>query len=305
MSKMAEKRMNKVINLVKLMVQKGINTYDREEDFETFFHNELFEEVRREAEAIAYPRKKNSDMPKKPKNAWIFFCQEERERLKKSGKKFSPVEMTHALSSEWTKLTEKDKARLAKFVQEDKERYVAEVMALPEEKRPPAFRKKDKKTKVTGYTLFCKENKCEYPGEKWVDVRKKLNESWKEIDAEEKKEYAERAKKINEGEVDEEISPVREPTPPPSPPPPSPSPPTPSPPKKKAPAKKKARSDTEDEEVPKKVVKKKALADSDAEDEDEDRPKTPEKAKPRIVPDAPKKKVPTKKKARNDDSESD
>lgn len=304
---MAEKRMNKVINLVKLMVQKGINTYDKEEDFETFFQNELFEEVHREAEAIAYPRKKNSDMPKKPKNAWIFFCQEERERLKKSGKKFSPVEMTHALSSEWTKLTEKDKAHFATLVEEDKKRYVAEVMALPEEKRPPAFRKKDKKTKVTGYTLFCKENKCEYPGEKWVDVRKKLNESWKEIDAEEKKEYAERAKKINEGEVDEEIapeieappsaspSPIREPTPPP----------TPSPPKKKAPVKKKARSDTEDEEVPKKVVKKKARTDSDAEDEDEDRPKTPEKAKPRIVPDAPKKKVPTKKKAHNDDSESD
>jgi hypothetical protein len=294
MSKMAEKKMNKIVMLVKMIALKAINTYDKDEDFEEFFTNELLEEVRTEAEFIVHPKKRNEGMPKKPLSAWIFFCKEERERIKKSGRQYAPTEMTTVLAQAWGTLKEKDKVKYQVNADEDKKRYHDEVMALPEEKRPPTFRKANKKVKLTGYTLFCKEHKDEmqakYPGMKWLDLRKKINEIWKETDAEEKKTYTTRANRLNNPSEDEneaEVEVVEE----------AESEEVKTPPKKKGEKKKPTSEDDENEapiaaeveevKTPKKKGeknKKKPVKPASEDEDEEERPryKTPAKAKPKI-----------------------
>jgi hypothetical protein len=102
--------------------------------------------------------KKKEDKPKKSKSAYLFFCEEERSRIKQAQPELKSTEITVLLGQRWNAL-KKDSSRASelasyeKKASADNERYVKEkgqATVKPQEK--------PKKPK-SAYLLFCEETR--------------------------------------------------------------------------------------------------------------------------------------------------
>ena len=71
------------------------------------------------------PRDPNA--PKKSKNGYMFFCQDNRERVKKEHPGIDGKEIVKHLSKEWNGLSDKQKAPYQKKANSDKDRYQQEM----------------------------------------------------------------------------------------------------------------------------------------------------------------------------------
>lgn len=73
-------------------------------------------------------RKKQRDpnAPKKSKNGYMFYCQENRERVKKANSGIDGKEIVRILSKEWNNLTDKKKSPYQKMAAKDNVRYQKE-----------------------------------------------------------------------------------------------------------------------------------------------------------------------------------
>ena len=75
--------------------------------------------------------KKNSHLPKKPKSAYFFFCDEKRpaliEKAKKGNKKVVIGNIAKKLGEMWGKLNDKNKEKYNKLATGDKVRYEKEM----------------------------------------------------------------------------------------------------------------------------------------------------------------------------------
>ena len=140
--------------------------------------------------------KKNKDAPKRPKSSYLFFCMEERAKIKEEmGEDAKATEVTAALGVAWGELKESKKKadvskmeKLTKMAEDDKTRYLAEMSLaaekegsnteesslsnedVVEEYAAPVKPKTVKGTtkgvkdenvpkKKNGYTTFCQENR--------------------------------------------------------------------------------------------------------------------------------------------------
>lgn len=76
-------------------------------------------------------RKKQRDpnAPKKSKNGYMFYCQDNRERVKKEHPGIDGKEIVKHLSNQWNGLSDKQKAPYLKKANADKERYQQEMTA--------------------------------------------------------------------------------------------------------------------------------------------------------------------------------
>ncbi len=76
--------------------------------------------------------KKNSNLPKKPKSAYFFFCDDARppllEKAKKKGKKVVIGDIAKELGTKWKALTDKKKEKYVKLNKGDKVRYENEMV---------------------------------------------------------------------------------------------------------------------------------------------------------------------------------
>ena len=76
--------------------------------------------------------KKNSNLPKKPKSAYFFFCDDVRpamlEKAKKKGKKVVIGDVAKELGTKWKSLSDKKKEKYVKLNKEDKVRYENEMV---------------------------------------------------------------------------------------------------------------------------------------------------------------------------------
>ena len=144
---------------------------------------------------------KDPNKPKKGKTAYIFFCAEQRPDVKKTLGDVNQKEILAELGRRWNALKDsglaEDKEKLhayEKNAQEDKERYLREMtqyeggepeQTTKDELTPPPAKSSPKKSagKVTGYQLFCKENreqtKQDHPELKGSEITKRLAELWK------------------------------------------------------------------------------------------------------------------------------
>ena len=151
-------------------------------------------------------KKQDDGLPKRPQNAWIFFCNEQRESVKKSNPSISPKDITKKLSDQWKTLSDKKKEKYEKKAQEDKKRYEEELESLPDDKKPK--KKASSPKKVNGYIVFCHEKrdglKKKFPDPK--ELTSKLAKMWKELDDEEKKEYNAKADEQNGVSDDDELT---------------------------------------------------------------------------------------------------
>ena len=165
------------------------------DDCEKFFKEKMFEKIHESLYQFTRPKKNTG--PKRPKNAWIFYCTEQRPLLKLKNPELGTAELTKEVSEKWKTLSNKKKEKYEQLAEQDKKRYEEEIMALPEDQRP---KKKEKGSgRVSGYMVFCnyKREEVKESYENPREVIKELARMWRELEKDEKENYNERASEHN------------------------------------------------------------------------------------------------------------
>ena len=138
-------------------------------------------------------------MSKKNKSAYLYFCEDERIKIKQENNIDSKKIMSE-LAIRWKVLKEKDIDRLKHYENlaiQDKNRYLNEKKegVIPSE----TINKKEEKLKgetpkkVNGYIIFCKKNRENFkksnPESGPKEITKKLAETWTKLSEDEKESY--------------------------------------------------------------------------------------------------------------------
>ena len=93
------------------------------EDMEKYVPNEEEETKTKKPRA-----KKPKDAPKNPKSAYMFYCEKNRDAIKKKNPELKGKEITAKLADEWKKIKDTKKAdKYKKMNEEDKKRYEEEM----------------------------------------------------------------------------------------------------------------------------------------------------------------------------------
>jgi hypothetical protein len=140
---------------------------------------------------ITCPMKKpnrDPNLPKKPMNAYMFYCVSIRNEYKSKDKSITVKE----IGEKWKQLSTSSKEKWNKLSINDKERYEKEMEPLG-----GTSKKEVTKKKKTGWNIYCAENRKNHTG-KVQEVTKLLSTEWKKLDDDEKETYNEMANKYNE-----------------------------------------------------------------------------------------------------------
>ena len=168
--------------------------------------------------------KKTKNAPKNASGPYIFFCKEEREKVKEEMPELSAKEIMAELGKRWKEIKETKKAdKYKKMAEEDKVRYAEEMENyVPSEddeneekkktRKPRAKKPKDAPKNVrNAYMFYCEKNrdiiKKKNPELKAKEITAKLADEWKKIkDTSKAKKYTdmvEKDKKRHEKEMEE------------------------------------------------------------------------------------------------------
>ena len=164
----------------RLILTKVLEQFDcSTEDILTVW-DEAVEEAKEKLESIVQKFKPKSKRkkgkkngPKRPKSAYIFFCQDKRPEVREQNPEMKATEVTKELGAMWNEIKETDDAldyfNLAK---EDKVRYNQELENTPvvtseddDQEKPKKKKKKNKKDgpkkAKSAYIFFCQEKRAE------------------------------------------------------------------------------------------------------------------------------------------------
>ncbi len=169
-------------------------------------------------------RKKDPNAPKKGKTGYLFFCMEQRKRLKAENSQLSATEVTKHLAKEWANVSEKDKKKYLDLAEKDTARYNKEMESytppadteVTETKRTRAQKKErtGPKRPLSAYMYFCADMreviKTENPEMTGKEVPSELGRRWKALSDEEKKPYEEKQALDKERYVSEKAESVPE-----------------------------------------------------------------------------------------------
>jgi len=158
--------------------------------------------------------KKDPDAPKGAKNAFIFFCNEKREEVKKENPEIKSNEITKKLGEMWKDVDEDNKNSYQQMAKDDKDRYAKEIKNYePKDGFKNPKEKKSKKVKSTApkraknaYIFFCQENRQKVMEEKKLnnsEIMTALGEMWKKMTDKKKKPYVDMAEKDKSRYVEE------------------------------------------------------------------------------------------------------
>eukprot|EP00743_Colponemidia_sp_Colp-15_P005359 GILK01005761.1.p1 GENE.GILK01005761.1~~GILK01005761.1.p1 ORF type:complete len:147 (-),score=40.76 GILK01005761.1:254-694(-) len=70
---------------------------------------------------------KDSSAPKKPRNAFVLYCQQNRDKVKEDVPEAAPAELTKVLGQRWHAMEGEDKQKYYDLFQEDRTRYYTEL----------------------------------------------------------------------------------------------------------------------------------------------------------------------------------
>ena len=159
---------------------------------------------------------KKKDGPKKPKSAYLYFCEEKRAEVKENNPTMKPTEVTSELGRLWNKIKDTKNALKYKEKAEDAKTQYAEQQASEDHEEKPKKKSKklpkaNKTVPKTGYQLFCNESD--------ETDKKELKRQWLEMkknDVERFQEYNIRVAEMKlakpvESEADQEEEQVVEP----------------------------------------------------------------------------------------------
>ena len=143
--------------------------------------------------------KKPKDAPKNPKSAYVIFCQEKRDEVKKANPEMIAKDIMKELGKLWKDTEEDDRKEYKEKAQEDKERYTEEmknyVPSEDEETRKPKAKKPKNapKNAKSAYIFYCQDErvkiKADHPDLDAKEVLKLLGVRWQETDEETKDKY--------------------------------------------------------------------------------------------------------------------
>ena len=146
------------------------------------------------------PKKRNKKQgPKRARSAYIFFCGDQRDRIKNKYPNMSTTELTSKLGSLWRSLSEKDRKPYNDMALKDKVRYQEEKNNNTESsnQEETIVVKPKKSRKKSGYILFCQENRSVLKSENSdltnQQITKQLGARWKNLSKEEQLEFNTRA----------------------------------------------------------------------------------------------------------------
>jgi hypothetical protein len=176
-------------------------------------------------------KRKKATGPKKGLSAYIFFCKNVRDSIKKEQPDLSTKEITSALGKKWNSLSDKEKEPYVKLATEDKNRFEEEKKSSSsdgdspkeekvskkagkkekakkepkeekvskKEKKPKEEKKASKKDtkKKSGFVLFCEEERPsleeDNPDLTNQQLVKELTKAWNALEEEERSDYNDRA----------------------------------------------------------------------------------------------------------------
>ena len=211
-------------------------------------------------------KKKPADAPKGARTAYIFFCMEERKKIKEEFPDIDNNDIVREMGRRWSSLD--DKSEFQEMAEEDKKRFSDEMKDYePSEDNEEKPKKKTSRSK-TAYQFFCEEMRPQLKEEgfKGKELTSELNSRWKDLKEDEDRvdeldEYNRRAQEAKEKKNNEDVEEEEEEKP-----------------KKEKKTKKAKKSE---EEKPKKKTQKKTKKakkeESDNEEEVEEKPKRKQK----------------------------
>eukprot|EP00934_Nitzschia_sp_Nitz4_P008100 Nitzschia sp. Nitz4//scaffold13_size275219//199216//200163//NITZ4_000899-RA/size275219-processed-gene-0.158-mRNA-1//-1//CDS//3329536089//8090//frame0 len=143
-------------------------------------------------------RNKKLHSVKRPKSAYLFFCNEQRPLIWKKHNHVSTC--SKELAELWSKLTPGQREVYDKMAQEDKVRYQKEV-----EEHPVTPIVKKRKRKISAYQLFCRKTRDSLVDEKGEKLSlpqaaSRLSQLWKKCDESTKLSLAQECLRLNEQE---------------------------------------------------------------------------------------------------------
>ena len=143
-------------------------------------------------------RLKDPNAPKRGKSSYIFFCVDNREKIKKNNPEMSAKDIIKELGRVWRDTSDEKKQKYIKLSEDDKERYSGEISEyVPPENFANDKKKKDKrvgpKRSLTSYIFFCKEKRAflkeKQPNLSTKDITSELGKKWKALSDEQKTPY--------------------------------------------------------------------------------------------------------------------
>jgi len=118
---------------------------------------------------------KDPNAPKRPRTAYIFFCNDKRPKVREANPNMRMTEVTNELGKMWKNLKESKRQKYLEQAQKDRERYTSEMNQ---------YKPKGPKKALTAYFFFCMEKRHEVkkanPEMKVTDISKELGRMWKE-----------------------------------------------------------------------------------------------------------------------------
>lgn len=70
-----------------------------------------------------FKKQRDPNLPRKPNSSFIYFCSENRSKVKKDGDKLSVGDTMKALGKLWSEISVKEKEKYEKMAKEAKEQY--------------------------------------------------------------------------------------------------------------------------------------------------------------------------------------
>jgi high mobility group protein B3 len=141
----------------------------------------------------ATKKKKDPNAPKKSKTSYIFFCMENRNKLKQSNPKLSATELTSKLADMWKKISPSEKQKYEDMSHEDKSRYESEMESYSGPTEDTKKEDNGPRRPLSGYMFFCKNMrntiKEENPELSGKDITTELGRRWKSLSDKEKQPY--------------------------------------------------------------------------------------------------------------------
>jgi len=150
------------------------------------------------------PRKqrapRSEDAPKRAETAYMCFCRLNRKTYKTNNPKLDNSDITRLLSSDWKKMSEKDKQKYVSEALQDKSRFEKEMVQYKEkETEKNVVVKKISRPHLIYYSEHRAEMKLAYPGLKFPQITQKLAEKWNLLSKEQKDAYKKQAE-LNKAE---------------------------------------------------------------------------------------------------------
>jgi len=145
-------------------------------------------------------KKKDPSAPKRPRSAYLYYCEAERAAVLKKHPDYKITDVSKELGPAWQKLSAKAKAKYEKLAAQDKQRYDAEMASYtpppPRDASPKRKAGKAKKApkdpnapkKPKNAFLFFSDAKradirSAHPDYKITDVSRELGSLWKSMSA--------------------------------------------------------------------------------------------------------------------------